>query len=88
MDYLPKNGKLDLTPRRYHGYNVLLFILGTLFPPLGRSTSIPSTTVIHLTLSTTAVAARFGIGKDFWINLFLTICGYFPGACALICPNS
>lgn len=26
-----------------------------------------------------AVAARFGIGKDFFINLILTICGYFPG---------
>jgi len=26
-----------------------------------------------------AVAARFGIGKDFWINLFLTIAGYIPG---------
>ncbi|KIJ17412.1 hypothetical protein PAXINDRAFT_112386 [Paxillus involutus ATCC 200175] len=26
-----------------------------------------------------AVAARFGFGKDFWINLLLTICGYIPG---------
>ncbi|KAF9246517.1 hypothetical protein BU15DRAFT_39616 [Melanogaster broomeanus] len=26
-----------------------------------------------------AVAARFGIGKDFWLNLLLTICGYIPG---------
>ncbi|KAF9052635.1 hypothetical protein BJ165DRAFT_1339947 [Panaeolus papilionaceus] len=52
--------KIDLTPRRYHGYAVLLFIMGTLFPPL-------------------AVAARFGIGKDFWLNLVLTICGYIPG---------
>ncbi|KAH7889692.1 hypothetical protein F5I97DRAFT_1800297 [Phlebopus sp. FC_14] len=46
--------------KRYHWYAVVLFIMGTLFPPL-------------------AVAARFGIGKDFWINLFLTICGYIPG---------
>ncbi|THU91157.1 hypothetical protein K435DRAFT_830005 [Dendrothele bispora CBS 962.96] len=52
--------KIDLTPRRHHGYAFLLFILGTLFPPL-------------------AVAARFGIGTDFWINLLLTICGYIPG---------
>ncbi|KAF8628462.1 hypothetical protein AX15_003974 [Amanita polypyramis BW_CC] len=52
--------KLDLTPKRHHGYAVLLFIMGTLFPPL-------------------AVAARFGIGKDFWLNLLLTICGYIPG---------
>jgi len=27
--------KLDLTPRRHHGYAVLLFIMGTLLPPLG-----------------------------------------------------
>ncbi|KAF8636462.1 hypothetical protein AX17_003278 [Amanita inopinata Kibby_2008] len=53
-------GKFDLTPKRHHGYAVLLFIMGTLFPPL-------------------AVAARFGIGKDFWINLLLTISGYIPG---------
>jgi len=52
--------KIDLTPKRHHGYAVLLFIFGTLFPPL-------------------AVAARFGIGGDFWLNLLLTICGYFPG---------
>jgi uncharacterized membrane protein YqaE (UPF0057 family) len=26
-----------------------------------------------------AVAARFGIGKDFWLNLLLTIAGYIPG---------
>ncbi|OBZ69212.1 hypothetical protein A0H81_10809 [Grifola frondosa] len=52
--------KVDLTPRRHHGYAVLLFIFGTLFPPL-------------------AVAARFGIGSDFWLNLLLTICGYIPG---------
>ncbi|KAK7467155.1 hypothetical protein VKT23_004214 [Stygiomarasmius scandens] len=53
-------GKIDLTPRRHHGYAFVLFIMGTLFPPL-------------------AVAARFGIGTDFWINLLLTICGYIPG---------
>ncbi|TFK29940.1 hypothetical protein FA15DRAFT_580607 [Coprinopsis marcescibilis] len=52
--------KIELKPQRYHGYAVILFILGTLFPPL-------------------AVAARFGIGKDFWLNLLLTICGYIPG---------
>jgi len=26
-----------------------------------------------------AVAARFGFGSDFWLNLLLTICGYIPG---------
>ncbi|KAG6818114.1 hypothetical protein H0H87_000019 [Tephrocybe sp. NHM501043] len=56
--YVPT--KIELKPKRHHGYAVLLFIMGTLFPPL-------------------AVAARFGIGKDFWLNLLLTICGYIPG---------
>lgn len=54
----PRN--ISLKPKRHHGYSVVLFVLGTLFPPL-------------------AVAARFGIGGDFWLNLLLTICGYFPG---------
>ncbi|KAF9069617.1 hypothetical protein BDP27DRAFT_1392285 [Rhodocollybia butyracea] len=52
--------KISLKPKRSHGFSVLLFILGTLFPPL-------------------AVAARFGIGSDFFLNLLLTICGYIPG---------
>ncbi|KAI0032278.1 hypothetical protein K488DRAFT_50235 [Vararia minispora EC-137] len=52
--------KVSIKPKRHHGFNVLLFILGTLFPPL-------------------AVAARFGIGTDFFLNLILTICGYIPG---------
>jgi len=56
----PKSKKSKLTPKRSHGYSVVLFILGTLLPPL-------------------AVAARFGIGTDFWLNLLLTICGYIPG---------
>jgi len=46
--------------KRHHGYTVVLFILGSLLPPL-------------------AVAARFGIGSDFFINVFCTLCGYFPG---------
>ncbi|EAU88539.2 hypothetical protein CC1G_04245 [Coprinopsis cinerea okayama7 len=52
--------KIELRPRRYHGFAFLLFIMGTLLPPL-------------------AVAARFGIGKDFWINVVLTLMGYIPG---------
>jgi len=56
----PKKKTSKLKPKRYHAYAVLLFIFGTLFPPL-------------------AVAARFGIGGDFWLNLLLTICGYIPG---------
>ncbi|KZT61529.1 hypothetical protein CALCODRAFT_427691 [Calocera cornea HHB12733] len=54
----PKKGSFKL--KRHHGYSVVLFIFGTVFPPL-------------------AVAARFGIGTDFFLNLFLTICGYIPG---------
>ncbi|ORY33362.1 hypothetical protein BCR39DRAFT_519447 [Naematelia encephala] len=54
---LPK--KIDLRPKKYHGFQFLLFLLGCLLPPL-------------------AVAVRFGIGKDFFINTFLCICGYFP----------
>ena len=27
--------KLDLTPRRHHGYLILIFIIGALLPPLG-----------------------------------------------------
>ncbi|KAF9505984.1 hypothetical protein BS47DRAFT_1305839, partial [Hydnum rufescens UP504] len=26
-----------------------------------------------------AVAARFGVGRDFWINIPLTLAGYIPG---------
>jgi len=52
--------KVDLKPKRWWGYTIFLFILGTLLPPL-------------------AVAARFGIGRDFWINVVLTLCGYIPG---------
>jgi uncharacterized membrane protein YqaE (UPF0057 family) len=36
----------------------------------------PFLTILTLIL---AVAARFGIGKDFWLNLLLTVCGYIPG---------
>jgi uncharacterized membrane protein YqaE (UPF0057 family) len=35
--------------------------------------------VIGTLLPPLAVAARFGIGRDFWINLPLTIAGYIPG---------
>ena len=31
-----------------------------------------------------AVAARFGIGKDFWINLLLTVLGYIPGTILIL----
>ncbi|WVF73097.1 hypothetical protein IAT40_007916 [Kwoniella sp. CBS 6097] len=55
--YLPK--KVSLAPKKHHGFQVLLFILGFLLPPI-------------------AVAVRFGIGTDFFINVFLCICGYFP----------
>jgi hypothetical protein len=30
--------KIELKPKKHHGYSVLLFIMGTLFPPLGKAT--------------------------------------------------
>lgn len=71
--------KVDVTPKRHHGYSVVLFIFGTLFPPLGECCEpfqMNGTSYIGDDL---AVAARFGIGGDFWLNLLLTICGYIPG---------
>lgn len=38
--------KVDLTPRRHHGYAVLLFIVGTLFPPLGPSERLRCTVLL------------------------------------------
>ncbi|KAI9566424.1 hypothetical protein HD554DRAFT_2174351 [Boletus coccyginus] len=35
--------------------------------------------VVGSFFSPLAVAARFGIGTDFWLNLLLTIIGYIPG---------
>ncbi|KAH0830569.1 peptide N-acetyl-beta-D-glucosaminyl asparaginase amidase A-domain-containing protein [Lanmaoa asiatica] len=65
--------------RRYHWYAIFLFIMGTLFPPLGtRSPVLHVNHTCSLALPP-AVAARFGIGKDFWLNLLLTIAGYIPG---------
>jgi hypothetical protein len=32
---MPTNGKIDMKPKAWHGYAVILFILGTLVPPLG-----------------------------------------------------
>ncbi|WRT70235.1 uncharacterized protein IL334_007230 [Kwoniella shivajii] len=55
--HLPK--KISLVPKKHHGFQALLFLLGFLLPPI-------------------AVAVRFGIGTDFFINVFLCICGYFP----------
>ena len=54
--------------------------MGTLFPPMGPYHLI----LLSATLATyhfihSAVAARFGFGGDFWLNLLLTICGYIPG---------
>lgn len=34
-----------------------------------------------------AVAARFGIGRDFWLNLFLTLAGYIPGRWSFLLPH-
>lgn len=77
--YLPSGGKVDLTPRRHHGYAVVLFIFGTLFPPLGEYDFQWVLEPIETESIIVAVAARFGVGSDFWLNLLLTICGYIPG---------
>lgn len=37
--------KVDLKPKRHHGYSVIIFIFGTLFPPLGPSSALYS--VLH-----------------------------------------
>lgn len=71
--------KVDLTPKKWHAYSVLLFILGSLLPPLGMYTYLINSFTFSYLSSTIAVAARFGIGVDFWLNLLLTICGYIPG---------
>ena len=33
--HLPK--KLDLTPKKHHGFQVVLWLLGMLLPPIGKS---------------------------------------------------
>src|SRR5260370_29282136 len=71
----------SVKPKRHHGYNFFLFLLGTLFPPLGMSLFNPSS---HLINRSPAVAARFGIGGDFWLNLVLTLCGYIPGLSVIL----
>jgi hypothetical protein len=38
--YLPK--KIDLKPKRHHGMQVVIFICGFLFPPLGELSFLPS----------------------------------------------
>ena len=43
--------KVDLTPRRHHGYAVLLFIMGTLFPPLGELSVAQSSRVLIIFIS-------------------------------------
>jgi len=75
--------KIDLKPKRWWGYTILLFILGTLLPPLGMCRSDDSSD-FPLTCFA-AVAARFGIGKDFWTNVVLTLCGYIPGKLIFAC---
>ncbi|EJT49956.1 hypothetical protein A1Q1_00969 [Trichosporon asahii var. asahii CBS 2479] len=101
--YLPQ--KVDLTPKRHHGFQVVLFFLGWLLPPLVAaqlagafdhagscratlcgSPLIPTRLSGALfrshrasILTAPAVAVRFGIGRDFFINIILTLCGYIPG---------
>jgi uncharacterized membrane protein YqaE (UPF0057 family) len=69
-----------IKPKRHHGFGVVLFILGTLFPPLGLSHRSSFLVSLIDQPQPLAVAARFGIGGDFWLNLFLTLAGYIPGS--------
>ena len=77
---LPTVTREDLKPKKHHGYAVLIFIVGTLLPPVGEFHHVGNAPVgltdvgLH-----TAVALRFGIGKDFFLNCILTLCGYIPG---------
>jgi uncharacterized membrane protein YqaE (UPF0057 family) len=68
-----------IKPKRHHGFGVVLFILGTLFPPLGLSSQLIFPLPLLISRPS-AVAARFGIGGDFWLNLLLTLAGYIPGS--------
>lgn len=38
--FMVQNSKFDLKPKRHHGYSVVLFIMGTLFPPLGELSAL------------------------------------------------
>jgi uncharacterized membrane protein YqaE (UPF0057 family) len=82
------SSKTKIKPKKYHGFAVLIFILGTIFPPLGSSLSFSPPCPLPLTHLSSAVAARFGIGRDFWLNLFLTIAGYIPGLLSISSPHS
>ena len=74
--------------RGFHVYAVVLFIMGTLFPPLGTYLRVFDESSCRTECDLyAAVAARFGIGKDFWLNLLLTICGYIPGVRCSISPT-
>ena len=70
--------------RKSHGWTAVIWIIGTLLPPLGTFLTFaghPELTFKYVQCTPlVAVAARFGIGRDFWINLPLTIAGYIPGS--------
>jgi uncharacterized membrane protein YqaE (UPF0057 family) len=59
-------------------------VSASFFSSLGHSFHLLVCLIDRLSFSlidhSSAVAARFGIGSDFWLNLFLTLAGYIPGS--------
>jgi uncharacterized membrane protein YqaE (UPF0057 family) len=79
------NDRYKVKPKRHHAYTVFIFVIGFLLPPFGESPWWRVACDVRLVLTLNpAVAARFGVGKDFWINVLLTICGYVPGEHSLV----
>lgn len=65
-------------------FSLLVHPRHPLSPARYASSCLPSPLRISDRLSSLlAVAARFGFGSDFWLNLLLTICGYIPGMLSL-----
>ncbi|KAL8286615.1 hypothetical protein RQP46_004143 [Phenoliferia psychrophenolica] len=88
--------KGDLKPKTHHFFYVLVWLasvsLLVLLPP--KTTEHPSADPLSLgpisgwLAPPLAVLIRFGLGRDFFINILCTICGYFPGHFHKYAPSS
>jgi hypothetical protein len=68
--HLPK--KFDPIPKRHHWYTFFIFLCGMLLPPIGKSCHLSMLYLSkRLKLTLVAVAARFGIGHDFFVNWYV-----------------
>ena len=69
--HLPK--KFDPIPKRHHWYTFFIFLCGMLLPPIGEFCADPPIwrLINRHKLTLVAVAARFGIGHDFFINWYV-----------------